>query len=83
MTIEVMAINGVVVFKTKGDHFTGMNSREAHEHVQKVLEAINSAQGFEEAMAGKVRDFVGCPNCKARNITPAHKCGGRKRKTVG
>jgi predicted Zn-ribbon and HTH transcriptional regulator len=80
MSIEVMALNGVVVFKTTGDHFTGMNSREAHEHVQKVLEAIDSAQGFEEAMAGKITTPVNCPRCKARGIKPSHVCGARKRK---
>jgi hypothetical protein len=74
MSIKVMAINGVVAFQTKGDHFTGMSIREAHEHVQAVLEAINSAQGFGDAMAGKVKMTRDCPRCKARAITPRHVC---------
>lgn len=72
--LRVVAINGLVVFHTKGDHFTGMNVREAHEHVTAVLEAINSASGFEEAMAGKVKTPDTCSRCKARNITPRHRC---------
>ena len=80
MTIEVMAINGVVVFKTKGDHFTGMNSREAHEHVQKVLEAIDNPSGVEQAMAGQITTPVYCPRCHARDVKPSHVCGARKRK---
>lgn len=74
MPIKVYSLNDVVVFQTKGDHFTGMNIREAHEHVQSVLEAIDSAQGFREAMAGEVRNWIDCPNCKARNYTPSHVC---------
>ena len=75
-----MSINGVVVLQTPGDHFTGMNVREAHEHVQAVLEAINSASGFEEAMAGKVAPPT-CPRSKARNIMPGHECRARSIRT--
>lgn len=69
-----MAINGVIAFQTKGDHFTGMNIREAHEHVNTVLQAIEQAQGFQDAMAGLIKTPTDCPRCKARNVTPRHVC---------
>lgn len=67
----------VLVIKPNGDHqqrFIGLNIREAHDLVTDLLEVIESAQGFQDAMAGKVQTPTDCRNCKARNITPRHVC---------
>lgn len=79
MTIKIEAVNDVVVLilPPKGDHqqrFEGMSVREAHDHVNAVLQAIESASGFEHAMSGGVKNPSYCPNCGARNITPRHVC---------
>ena len=67
----------VIELPASGDHqqrFIGLTVRQAHEHVTSLLEAINSAQGHEDAMSGRVQDIRSCPRCRARNITPRHKC---------
>lgn len=69
-----MAINGIVAFQTKGDHFEGMSPRQAQDHVTRILEAIEQAQGFQDAMDGKVKNTRDCPRCKARAITASHVC---------
>lgn len=76
--VEVRSLNDqvVLIIAPHGDHkqqFIGYGIRGAHELVTEILEAINSAQGHEDAMAGRVTPPM-CPLCKSRNIMPGHEC---------
>lgn len=77
--IKATSINDVVVLEIspKGDHklrFERLSVSEAHELVMQVLEAIDGAQGFKDAMDGNVSKMSRCPTCKARNVTAGHAC---------
>lgn len=51
-----------------------LSINDAHTLVMQACEAIGSAQGYQDYLDGKIPDSRDCPNCKARQITPQHKC---------
>lgn len=80
MTIKPISVHGNVVLVTNAEARVDLRSyhnltiAEAHELLVELSEAIGQAQGFKDALEGKVSDVKSCRTCGSRNITQNHKC---------